>query len=403
MNIKDISSCFGCGVCAIACPKKIIDIRLDEDGFYTPRISDTAKCTQCGVCVDVCSYSHEDLALKAHSLPQKISYAAWSKDPAIRKKCSSGGAAFEVGRALIKEGFKVCGVRYEAEKNRAEHYIATTVEELFQSIGSKYIQSYTVDGFRLINRKEKYFVTGTPCQIDSFRRYIQKFHCEDNFVLLDFFCHGVPSKLMWDKYIQRYKAKLGNLTYVSWRNKSIGWHKSWVISVDGGKNGKIIDRNNPYSDFAEQGQCSINSFYTESDEFFTLFLSNSCLNKPCYEKCRFKWDQSSADIRVGDLWGTTYKAEERGVSGVVVFTEKGKNVLLSCECELTEHPFSVIAQRQMTENPAPPAYSPKVWKSLKKEKASLSSASKYPRRQRFKRRLKLRFNRLLRMLGITAK
>ena len=52
-----------------------------------------------------------------------------------------------------------------------------------------------------INKKEKYLVTGTPCQIDSFRKYIKKFRVEDNFVLMDFFCHGVPSKLVWDKYI----------------------------------------------------------------------------------------------------------------------------------------------------------------------------------------------------------
>ena len=79
-----------------------------------------------------------------------------------------------MGRTLIGEGYKVCGVRYNAERNRAEHYVATTIEELIPSIGSKYIQSYTVDGFKAINRNEKYLVTGTPCQIDSFRRYLQK-------------------------------------------------------------------------------------------------------------------------------------------------------------------------------------------------------------------------------------
>ena len=28
-NISSIKNCFGCGVCAIACPKKIIDLRLN--------------------------------------------------------------------------------------------------------------------------------------------------------------------------------------------------------------------------------------------------------------------------------------------------------------------------------------------------------------------------------------
>lgn len=198
-NISHIHDCFGCGVCSIACGQKIIDIQLNEDGFYEPFITHPKKCTQCGLCYDVCSFSHDGLALKTAKIK---SYAGWSNDENVRQNCSSGGVGFELGKTFINQGNKVCGVRYNAELNRAEHYIATTLEELLPSCGSKYIQSYTVDGFKSINRREKYLVTGTPCQIDSYRRYIQRFKIEDNFILADFFCHGVPSKLMWDKYLQ---------------------------------------------------------------------------------------------------------------------------------------------------------------------------------------------------------
>ena len=197
MNISTIKDCYGCGVCATVCSKHIIEIALNKYGFYEPYITDRTKCTSCGLCRETCSYVHDDLSL--HNISIK-SYAAWSKDTQVRRKCSSGGVGFEIGRTLIKNGYKVCGVKYVPETNRAEHYIASTVEELIPSIGSKYIQSYTVDGFKAINRKEKYLVTGTPCQIDSFRRYIRKFRCEDNFVLMDFFCHGVPSMWLWQKY-----------------------------------------------------------------------------------------------------------------------------------------------------------------------------------------------------------
>lgn len=129
-------------------------------------------------------FSHKDYALKKNEIK---SYAAWSKDDIIRNKCSSGGIGFELARTLLKEGFKICGVQYSPEKKRAEHYIATTEQELMASIGSKYIQSYTVDGFKAINKKDKYLVTGTPCQIDSFRRYIQQRHIESHFILIDFF------------------------------------------------------------------------------------------------------------------------------------------------------------------------------------------------------------------------
>ena len=168
---------------------------LNKDGFYEPEITDIDNCTDCGLCVDVCSYSHNDLSLKDVSIS---SFAGWSKDTTVREKCSSGGVAFELGKQMLSSGFKVCAVRYDVEKNQAEHYIATTEEELIPSIGSKYIQSYTVDGFRQINRKEKYLVVGTPCQIDSFRRYIQKYHCENNFILLDFLIkyHGATNRLV---------------------------------------------------------------------------------------------------------------------------------------------------------------------------------------------------------------
>lgn len=43
-NISHIHSCYGCAVCAIACPKKIIDVRLNSNGFYEPYITDGAKC-----------------------------------------------------------------------------------------------------------------------------------------------------------------------------------------------------------------------------------------------------------------------------------------------------------------------------------------------------------------------
>lgn len=197
-NISDIHNCYGCGVCAIACGKKIIDIKLNNDGFYEPTITDINACTNCGLCKDVCAFSHQEFSLLQTEVH---SYAAWSKNHAVRRKCSSGGVGFELGLKVLEDGYKVCGVRYNADSQRAEHYIATTREELIPSIGSKYIQSYTVDGFKTINRKEKYLVTGTPCQIDSFRRYIRKFKIEDNFILMDFFCHSVPSMLAWKKYL----------------------------------------------------------------------------------------------------------------------------------------------------------------------------------------------------------
>lgn len=243
-NISGIRDCYGCGVCATACGRKVIDIQLNAKGFYEPVVTDVERCTECGICREVCSFLHDDIALKSTCLK---SYAAWSNDRYVRRKSSSGGAGFEIGKFLLNEGYKVCGVRYIPERTRAEHFVATTKEELVQSMGSKYIQSYTLDAFKSLNRKEKYLVTGTPCQIDSFRRYVRKFRCEENFILLDFFCHGVPSLLMWQKYSEWAEQQVGTITYASWRNKWNGWHDSWAMGIDGKEHGEKIDWHDSYN------------------------------------------------------------------------------------------------------------------------------------------------------------
>lgn len=369
MNISNTKDCFGCGVCTTVCARRVIDIRLNADGFYEPQITDAAKCTDCGLCTDVCSYSHEGLALADLNIK---SYAAWSNDTQVRRKCSSGGVSFEVGRELMGKGYKVCGVKYNPDTNRAEHYIATTVEELIPSIGSKYIQSYTVDGFKAINRKEKHLVTGTPCQIDSFRRYIQKFRCEDKFVLMDFFCHGVPSMWLWRKYVAEVEKKIGKITYASWRNKFTGWHDSWAMSIDGEKTSEKVDWHDSYNMLIREKKSFYNSRLSQGDPFYRLFLSDSCLGKACYDKCKFKYDHSSADIRIGDLWGKTYKNNEDGVSAAIAFTSKGDEVLHQCNCTLVEHPFEVVAEGQMKICPSISSTYTKIKKVLAEKTSSIN-------------------------------
>ena len=204
------------------------------------------------------------------------------------------------------------------------------------SIGSKYIQSYTVDGFKAVNRKEKYLVTGTPCQMDSFRRYIRKFKVEDNFVLMDFFCHSVPSMFAWNNYLQIVEKQTGPITYASWRNKFTGWHDSWAMAIDGSGDGVsscgIADWYDSYNIHISEKKHSYNSRLSQGDIFYKLFLGDYCCNPACQKNCKYKYDKSSADIRIGDFWGATYAKDEEGVSSVVAFTEKGHEILKQIDC-----------------------------------------------------------------------
>lgn len=386
-NVAEISGCYGCGVCATVCPRGIIDILLNPDGFYEPRIASLDKCVHCKLCTEVCSWLHDDLALQSGNNPLS-SYAAWSVDEKIRSQCSSGGIGFEIGHYLLTNGYQVCGVRYNADLGYAEHYIASNNEELIPSIGSKYIQSYTVDGFKAIDLKQKYLVTGTPCQIDSLRRYIRKFRCESNFILLDFFCHGVPSMSMWRKYADWAEKKVGKLNYVSWRNKFTGWHDSWAMAIGGTNGNEKADwhGSNVMSTKGKKG--FLNSRLSQGDMFYRLFLSDGCLGKSCYERCKFKGGHSSADIRIGDLWGETYNNNEEGVSAAIAFTIKGDEILNLCGCVLVAHPFEVVAEGQMPVAPPRPAYYERLRQCLANPNKTIKDADLIVRKAQQKERLK---------------
>jgi coenzyme F420-reducing hydrogenase beta subunit len=279
--------------------------------------------------LDVCSFIDDKTALQAAPLK---SYAAWSNDSRSRMECSSGGLGFEIGRLALQKGNKVCGVRYNVESHRAEHFIAASEKGLEATKGSKYIPSYTYPGFSQFDRKERYLVTGTPCQIDSLRRYVRKMKLEDRFVLVDFYCHGVPSMNLWKKYISEIGHQTGTVESVSWRDKQFGWHDSYNMRINGAK-GNYEKR------------------LTHGDPFYRLFLSDQCLGSACYSPCRFKNDSSSADVRIGDFWGKTYSGNEAGVSACVAFTPKGVEILSELResggCSLKEEPYAVVSEGQM--------------------------------------------------------
>lgn len=330
--------------------KKIINIRLNKDGFYVPYIDEPEKCTECGICLDVCAFNHKERALKAEEVNIK-SWAAWSNDEAVRRKCSSGGIGFEIGKQLIEQGYHAVGCRYGIKEQRAEHYIATTVEEFVQSIGSKYIQSYTEEAFKKIRRREqKYLITGTPCQIDSFRRMIRKFRCEDNFILMDFYCHCVPSMHAWKAYIKMLEPKIGEITYASWRNK-FELHASLSKGIDCDKKSTPVEWHDSYNLLLRGCKNFVQSRWSQGDLFFKFFLGDMCLGPQCEKDCKYKYDKSSADIRIGDLWGSVYKDDQKGVSALVAFTEKGREIVESLtNVTLVEHSFDVVAEGQMKEN-----------------------------------------------------
>lgn len=344
-NVSQITDCYGCGVCAIACPKNIITLDL-KDGFYHPSVKNE-ECIECNQCLSVCAFNHD---APKEQVEGKMFFAAYSNDEQIRKECSSGGVGYELAKYAILNGYSFCGVRYNVEKGRAEHYVTDTLEGLSQGVGSKYIQSYTLSGFSQFEKGKKYLVVGTPCQIASLYNFVRKKKIEEDFILVDFFCHGVPSMLMWEKYIKEKKQQVGEpIRYVSWRSKKNGWQDSWAMDVQGEKRSFSLKSN--------------------GDLFYKFFLKNRCLGKACYEHCRYKMLSSYADIRIGDLWGTKYEKDQKGVSAVVAFTEKGKELLQKIEdnCTLIPESLEVTTESQMKTGAKKPFSYKYVHKKLQTE------------------------------------
>lgn len=308
MNILDKSAkrgCTSCQLCATMCARGAIKIELNEDGFYRP-VVDAELCTDCGLCTKVCYKFDEDVKV---STPEQLAdiplYSAWSNDDELVRNTTSGGLGDLLAQELLKQGYKVVGCVYNDETVRAEHRIATTEEELIPFRGSKYIQSYNFDAFKIVVkncRQEKYAVFGTPCQIYALNKIAEMKNVRDQFVFVDLYCHGCPSIFAWQKYQQRVKESnnIDSFDKVEFRSKIDGWG---VYCSTFFKDGKLLHKST-----------------RNLKGFFELFFSDQILNDGCND-CKLRHSLNYTDIRLGDFWGKKYVGNTRGVSAVTLCTD----------------------------------------------------------------------------------
>lgn len=303
-NIREKHSlCCGCGACYTVCPTNAISMSLNSDGFYQSFIDDN-KCISCGKCVRVCPFADDTESV---DIMQGKLYA-YKDSPDILRNSSSGGAAYRLAQKLNTDGYAIAACSFNGNSNEAEHIFITSNDniKLSKLQGSKYIQSkfwYVIDDIK--NQSGPVAIFGTPCQIAASRKL---FHSRNDIYYIDIVCHGIPSRLMYLKYIhlleQNYHLNLQNSISVSFRDKSSGWHNKSIMVTDG--NQKYVST-------------------SSKDVFQQMFNSGICYCSSCYE-CRWR-SKSAADVRLGDYWGNRYSKDKTGISMIVSLTSEGNDLI----------------------------------------------------------------------------
>ncbi len=307
IDVKDKFRCSGCQACASICPKQCIRMVADEEGFLYPQI-DKDACINCRLCENVCPILNA-ITPKNDKLP--LAYALKNKDEQIRETSSSGGAFTALAQYVIKQGGIVFGVAFD-EKLKVSHIGVEKQEDIEALRRSKYVQSNIkntyIEAKDALNEGRLVLFTGTPCQIGGLKAFLKKEY--ENLYTQDCFCHGVPSPMVWEKYLQYVKNKYKReVKRVIFRDKAKSW-RDWAITLQ-------------FEDGSSLTQTVADNLYAQA------FLKDFCLRPSCYQ-CQFKGVNRIADITLADFWGVQHLLPEmddnKGTSLVLVHTEKGKKL-----------------------------------------------------------------------------
>lgn len=309
IKINNLSDCTGCSACASICAKNAIIMSEDREGFIYPKV-DLDKCVDCVLCEKVCPVKNRDA--NSHNVHVMDFYAARNCDKDILFKSSSGGMFYALAKMIIKENGIVVGAKYDENLN-VIHYIAESLDECKQLMGSKYAQSKIGHIYKDIKQNlvkgRKVLFTGTPCQVHGLKLFLRKQY--PNLLCCDLVCHAVPSPLIFKDY-KSYVEELYHkrLKDISMRDKAKrGWSHdfSYVFNFVDGK--RVRDSKK----IANWGKL-----------FFSRFI-----NRPSCYHCRYSNMDRVGDLTIADYWDDSHRRDDiyskEGTSLVIINTEKGKS------------------------------------------------------------------------------
>ena len=347
LNLSEKNTCCGCAACMNTCPKQAIQMKEDSCGFVYPNIDDS-KCINCGLCSKICDFKKE------HDKSSNIekAYSLTVNDSKILYESTSGGAFTVFSDYILDAGGVVVGS--VMEQDFLVHHVWTKDESVRNRMrGSKYVQSDISEIFKPIKNflddGIPVLFSGTPCQCAAIKSYLRKDY--ENFYVVDFLCHGVPSNHLFKEHIQFLENHFSKkITHYTFRDKVFGWNSY---------------NNNIYMGSTRKSGL-INQIY------YNFFVSNYSLRPSCYN-CVYRSLNRPADITVADFWGIekiTGKKNHEGVSLVLQHSLKGATLLQNIsekDAEIREVPVKDILYRVSTRPIKIPQKLDLFWPTYKKE------------------------------------
>lgn len=320
-NIKHIcidekSDCCGCTACKNICPKGAIEMVEDSEGFRYPKIN-KEKCIDCGLCKKTCPILNNRKEVKH----EQNGYVINNKDNTVREESTSGGAFSAIANYVISNGGYVFGAAFEKDFT-VTHQCVDNEKDLAKFRNSKYVQSNPKDTFKkvkdLLKENKLVCYSGTPCQIEGLRNYLQKDY--ENLILVDVVCRAVPSpKLLrtYLKYIKENKLNNEEIERVTFRDKSKYGYKYTLMTVK--------SENNIY----QEG--------IDTDPYLRAFFSGLAIRPSC-ENCKFKKQYRVSDFTMWDCFNIEVfnkKMDDNiGTTRLLVHSNKGKKVFESIKKDL---------------------------------------------------------------------
>ncbi len=340
IQINNPADCCGCSACASVCAHGAITMKPDAEGFLYPQV-DKAACTDCGLCEKVCPVTNMTMP----ALPMSVC-AARNRKEDIRSQSSSGGIFTLLAEKIICEGGVVFGAKFDEQWN-VVHASAESSDELRDFRGSKYVQSIIGDTFkeakRALKQGRKVLFSGTPCQIAGLKNYLRKDY--DNLLTVGVICHGVPSPLVWQKYLQEVRktlraehqhpkekqGQLPEITAISFRDKKHSW-ENYEVSL-----------RYTFHEGCEKEFCQV---YTEN-AYMRGFLSDLYLRPSCH-RCPNKGTHTACDITLGDYWGIKHVIksldDDKGTSALIIHTPKGMAYASAIDMEHIDTEYNDVCQ-----------------------------------------------------------